>query len=172
LALSATRDIPQIAQVMQTLANAGLPSEIRFVRNPADAGVTSANVPGANGLSISANCRNVATAAAYINFFGNAPQAAVAFKSSNGVVVSKAGREALLSDPKTPEAVRASVQTLAALAQEGDIAQAAYPPGYQALQGILRRSYEAVALRGQKSTEVATQFVAEANRTLRAARPR
>ena len=172
MALSGTRDIPHIAQTMQTLANAGLPSEIRFVRNPVEPGVKSGNVPGANGLSISANCTNVPTAAAYINFFGNAPQAAVAFKSSNGVVVSKAGREALLGDTKTPEAVRASLQTLAGLAQEGDIAQATYPPGYQALQGMLRRTYESVALRGVKSTEAAAQFIAEANRTLRSARPR
>ena len=40
------------------------------------------------------------------------PKAARAFKSANGVVVSKPGQEALLADAKTPEGVRSSLQTL------------------------------------------------------------
>jgi multiple sugar transport system substrate-binding protein len=171
-ALSATRDIPQIVQARQTLANANLPSDIQFVRNPTLPGVKSGNVPGANGLSISANCTNVPTAAAYLNFFSNAPKAAIAFQSANGVVVSKSGQEALLSDPKTPDTVRASLLTLAELVKENDIAPAIYPPGYQALQSILRRAYESVALKGQKTDQAAAQFMTEATRALRSARPR
>jgi multiple sugar transport system substrate-binding protein len=172
VALSGTRDIPQIVQARQTLASANLPSDIQLVRNPAEPGVKSGNVPGANGLSISANCTNVPTATAFLNFFSNAPQAAIAFQSANGVVVSKSGQEALLSDPKTPETVRASLLTLAALVKDNDIAPATYPPGYQALQSILRRAYEGVSLKGQKTDQAAAQFMTEAARALRSAKPR
>ena len=41
VALSGTRDIPQIVQARQTLANANLPSDIQFVRNPTVPGVKS-----------------------------------------------------------------------------------------------------------------------------------
>lgn len=170
--LAATRDIPQIVQIRQALESAKLPSDLQFVSNPAAAGVKSGNVPGANGLSISTNCNNVPTAGAYINFFSNNPKAAVTFQSANGVVVSKSAQQALLSDSQTPEAVRASLVTLANLAAAGDIASASYPPGYQALQPILRRTYESIALKGMKTDQAATQFFAEAARALRAARPR
>ena len=166
VALSGTRDIPQIVQARQTLANANLPSDIQFVRNPTVPGVKSGNAPGANGLSISANCTNVPTAAAFLNFFSNAPKAAIAFQSANGVVVSKPGQEALLSDANTPDTVRASLLTLAGLVKDNDIAPATYPPGYQALQSILRRAYEGVALKGQKTDQAAAQFMTEAARAL------
>jgi multiple sugar transport system substrate-binding protein len=172
IVIAGTKDIPHVVQIRQTLESAKLPSDLQFVSNPVAPGVKSGNVPGANGLSISGNCNNVPTAAAYINFFSNDPKAAVSFQSSNGVVVSKSGQQALLNDSSTPASVRASLLTLAGLAEAGDITSAVYPPGYQALQGILRRSYENVALKGMKSDEAAAQFFAEAARALRSARPR
>ena len=165
--LSATRDIPQITQAEQTLASANLPAEIRFFRNPVEAGAKSGNVPGTNGLSISANCGKVPTAAAYLSFFDNDPKAALAFQSANGVVVTQAGQRALLGDPATPAAVRRSLETLAEVTSDGDISPATYPAGYQTLPNILRRSYENISLRGQDPKQVAAQFFEEAARTLR-----
>ncbi|SFU21906.1 extracellular solute-binding protein [Mesorhizobium sp. YR577] len=165
--LSATRDIPQIFQAEQTLATANLPSEIEFARNPVATGAKSGNVPGTNGLSISANCDNIATAAAYLNFFGNDPRAAVAFKSANGVIVSQAGQKALLDSKSTPENVRESLETLSAIVADGDITPASYPSGYQTLPNLLRRIYEDVALKGQSPAEAAKRFFDEASRTLR-----
>ena len=107
-----------------------------------------------------------------MNFFSNAPKAAIAFQSANGVVVSKPGQEALLSDANTPDTVRASLLTLAGLVKDNDIAPATYPPGYQALQSILRRAYEGVALKGQKTDQAAAQFMTETARALRSAKPR
>jgi multiple sugar transport system substrate-binding protein len=166
-ALSATRDIPQIVQVAQTLANAGKPAEIEFVRNPIVEGARSGNVPGTNGLSISASCENVPTAAAYLNFFGNDPDAAIAFQSANGVVASRAGQEALLKSPDTPAPVRRSLETLSEVVAADDIAPASYPPGYQTLPALLRRTYENVALNGQSPKDAAVRFFEEAARTLR-----
>jgi len=166
-ALSATRDIPQIIQVQQTLANAGLPAEIKFFRNPVVEGAISGNVPGTNGLSISASCDNIPTAAAYLDFFSNDPRAALAFQSANGVVVSKPAQEALLSSEATPESVRESLQTLSEVVADGDVATATYPSGYQTLPTLLRRTYEDVALNGRSPAEAAQRFFDEASRTLR-----
>jgi multiple sugar transport system substrate-binding protein len=165
--LSATRDIPQIIQAEQTLANAKLPSKIEFIRNPVVEGAKSGNVPGTNGLSISASCDNVGTAAAYLNFFGNDPGAALTFQSANGVVVSSAGQKALLGSEATPEGVRKSLETLSAVVADGDLAPASYPSGYQTLPNLLRRTYEDVALKGQSPAEAAARFFEEASRTLR-----
>jgi multiple sugar transport system substrate-binding protein len=167
-ALISSRDIPQITQVSQTLASSNLPSEIHFISNPvASPAAKSANVPGANGLSISSSCKNVPTAAAYVNFFSNDPKAALAFQSANGVVVSKTGRQTLLDSPKTPAPVRGALEHLDTLVAANDLAPApAYPPGYQALQDPLRRAYEGV-MRGKAPAAAAKEFLNEAARTIR-----
>lgn len=166
-ALTATRDIPNVAQSKDVLEKAGLPSEIRFFRNPVEAVAKSGNVPGANGLSISASCNNVPTASAFVDFFVNDPTAAIAYQSSNGVVASKSGSAALLADKATPEAVRASLRVNEEVVADDDLAAASYPSGYQALQDPLRRAYEGVMLNGVSPTDAAERFFRDASRALR-----
>lgn len=166
-AIAATRDIPNIAQSKEVLEKAGLPADIRFIRNPANQGAKSGNVPGANGLSISTSCNNVPTASAFINFFVNDPKAAVAYRSSNGIVASKSSADALLADKDTPEAVRVSLKVNEEVVADDDLAAASYPSGYQALQDPLRRAYEGVMLNGVSPTDAAERFFKDAGRALR-----
>jgi multiple sugar transport system substrate-binding protein len=166
-ALTNTRDIPQLDQVRKTLANANFPSEVKFFTNSVEAGALSGNVPGANGLSIAKNCGNMATAAAFINYFSNDPAAAVTFQSNNGVVISEKGRSAVLADTKTPVAIKESVNNLSSILDRKDVVAATYPPGYQSLTSLLRRTYEGVALKGLTPAAAAEQFFKEASRSLR-----
>jgi multiple sugar transport system substrate-binding protein len=166
-ALTNTRDIPQLDQVRRTLANANLPSDVKFFANPVEPDALSGNVPGTNGLSIAKNCENVPTAAAFIDYFSNDPSAAVTFQSNNGVVISEKGRAAVLADAKMPAAIKESVNSLSSILDRKDVIAASYPSGYQSLTSLLRRSYESVALKGQKPADAAEQFFREASRSLR-----
>lgn len=166
-ALLGTRDIPQVVQTAAALKAGNLPVDMKFARNSVADGVKSGNVPGANGLSISASCSNIPTAAAFINFFTNDAGAALIFQSANGVVVSKSGRDALLQSEATPQPVRTSLQVLAEVVADDDLTPATYPSGYQGLQDPLRRAYEAVVLQGQAPADAAKRFFREASRSLR-----
>ncbi|MBO9112625.1 MULTISPECIES: extracellular solute-binding protein [Rhizobium/Agrobacterium group] len=164
--LVATRDIPHISIMERVRASQGVPTEIEFVSNPAKDATASGNVPGTNGLTISANCDNAPLAAAYINFFGNDPAAAIAYQSSNGVVVSKTGREALLDDPNTSTNVKRSLAELDKVTSASDIATANYPSGYQGMAAVLRRQYEEVAFNGTSPEDAAQAFIDEVNSLL------
>ncbi len=164
--LVATRDIPHIAIMEKVRASQGVPTEMEFFSNPANDKGASGNVPGTNGLTIAANCKNVPLAAAYINFFGNDPTAAIAFQSSNGVVVSAPGREALLKDANTPAVVRRSLEALDKVTSAHDIAKANYPSGYQGMAAVLRRQYEEVAFNGTSPEDAAQAFIDEVNSLL------
>ncbi|MCP2138601.1 multiple sugar transport system substrate-binding protein [Rhizobium sp. SLBN-94] len=164
--LVATRDIPHIAIMEKVRASQGVPTEMAFVSNPANDKAVSGNVPGTNGLTIAANCNNVPLAAAYINFFGGDPAAAIAFQSSNGVVVSATGRDALLKDANTPPSVRRSLESLDKVTNANDIATANYPSGYQGMAAVLRRQYEEVAFNGTSPEDAAQAFIDEVNSLL------
>jgi multiple sugar transport system substrate-binding protein len=160
-ALTGTKDIPHAALIEGVLGQSGTPSEVVMVSNPENPDAHG-NVPGGNGLAISANCNNVPVAAAYINYFSNDPEAAVAFRSSNGVAISSTGRQALLDNPDTPANVRRSLSVLDSFAASGDIAAASYPAGYQALPPLLRRVYEDIAFNGVTPEDAAKTFASEA----------
>lgn len=166
-ALSANRDIPQVVPTEDALNAAKIPNDLRFHSNPVAEGVKSGNVPGANGLSISASCDNVPTAASFINFFSNDPKAAVAYQSANGVVVSDGQRKTLTDDKQTPAAVRRSLKVLADLVATDNLAASTYPSGYQGIQTPLRRAYEAVMLNGQDPDAAAAEFFRNVERVLR-----
>lgn len=167
IALSSTRDIAQFAVVVNTLKSQGKPSELAFLRQRVEPSVQSGNVPGTNGLSISTSCDNVSTAAEYIDFFANDVEGAQAFQSNNSIVISPEGRKALLEDQKTSETVRKSLEVFTEITDDGDIAAATYPSGYQTLQPLLRRLYENVAFGKTTAADAAATFFTQSKSDLK-----
>ena len=161
-----TRDVPQLTITESALQGAGLGTSVGWASNPTAAGAESANVIGSNGLAIAADCDNVTTAAAYIDFFANDPAAVRAFESDNGVVPSAAAQEALLSDPATAPGVRRSVEILRELSSAGDIAAMTYPQGVTTLTNELRRLFEDLAFGRTDVDSAVESFFSEAERAL------
>jgi multiple sugar transport system substrate-binding protein len=119
-----------------------------------------------SGLTISANCDNVATAASFIDFFVNDPDAAVAYGSDNGANVNTENLQLVLDAPDTTEAKKAELELYAFVAEQ-DVAPAVYGRGYASIfQQNLTRFYQEVSF-GQTSVEdAAEQFVTEAEAVL------
>ncbi|ANY09419.1 ABC transporter substrate-binding protein [Pseudonocardia sp. HH130630-07] len=166
VAVAGTRDIPQLTITESALRGVGLGRSVGWASNPVAVAGASGNVIGSNGLAISADCDNVATAAAFIDFFANDPAAITAYRSDNGVVPGARGQEVLLDDAATPEGVQRSVRVLRELSESGDIASMTYPQGIQILTGELRRLFEDIAF-GRTDVDTAVEsFYAEARQAL------
>lgn len=165
-AATAARDLPTIHLTEVALANAGKPSAVISVSTPSESPDQSANVLGANGISIPAECENPATAAAFIDFFTNDSQAALAFQSDNGVLSSTAAQDAILEDPSTDEGVKSSVTLLRALTDAGDLTTSTYPEGYATISTELQRLYEAAAFGQISVDEAVDQFFTAADAAL------
>lgn len=144
-AASATRDIPHMGIVEAALQGTGHESAVGWVNAPTNSTSASGNVLGINGMSIPATCRNVATAAAFVDFFANDPDAARLFGSDNGVVCNTQAQKVLLEAPDTAPAVRRSIEVLQQLSSAGQLSSTSYPSGYSSLTTELSRLYENVA---------------------------
>lgn len=153
-AVSGTRDIPHIYITEQALAGAGKPSNIEQVSIPSDDPGQSANILGSNGISIPESCENIPTAAAWIDFFANDVEAALAFQSDNGILTNTAAQEALLDDPAAPEGVKQNVTILRGLTEEGDLTTSRYPAGLNTISNELLRLYQSAAF-GEMSVDAA-----------------
>ncbi|WP_085477586.1 ABC transporter substrate-binding protein [Rathayibacter oskolensis] len=115
-----------------------------------------------SGLSISANCENVATAASFIDFFVNDPDAAVAYASDNGATVNTENLELIVDDPATSPAKKAELELYAQVAAQ-DVPPAVYGKGYASIfQQNLTRYYQQVSFGELSAEEAAEQFVQEA----------
>lgn len=166
-AAAGTRDIPQIANTEKALKGANKPSTIRYVSVPSEDSKQSTNVLGSNGLSIPATCNNPGTAAAFINFFANDPQAGVAFQSDNGILTNTEAQDALLADKQTSDAVKKSVTILQDLTKSGDVTNTTYPDGLQSLSTELTRQYQAAAFGQASVAQAVDQFFSKAATALK-----
>jgi multiple sugar transport system substrate-binding protein len=144
-AATGARDLPTMYLTEVALADAGTPSAIVSVSTPSQSPDVSANVLGANGISIPQSCDNVATAAAFTDFFANDLEAAVAFQSDNGVLTNVDAQDALLEDPAASEGAKRSIELLRGLTDSGDLTTSTYPEGYGSITAELQRLYEAAA---------------------------
>jgi multiple sugar transport system substrate-binding protein len=119
-----------------------------------------------SGLSISANCDNVATAASFIDFFVNDEDAAVAFASDNGANTNTENLKALLDSPDTTPAKKAELELYSYLAEEG-VAPTVYGKAYASIfQESLTRYYQQVSFGELSVEEAAKQYLEEAKGTL------
>ena len=144
-AVAGTRDIPHIYITEQALAGAGKPANIEQVSIPSEDEDQSANILGSNGISIPESCDNVPTAAAWIDFFANDVDAALAFQSDNGILTNTAAQDALLEDADTPDGVKQNVTILRDLTESGDLTTSRYPAGLNTISNELLRLYQSVA---------------------------
>lgn len=166
-AVAGTRDIPHIYITEQTLAGAGLPSHIEQVSVPSESADQSANVLGSNGISIPAECDNIPTAAAWIDFFANDVDAALTFQSDNGILTNTAAQEALLADPEIPEGVKQNVTILQAVTEGGDVTTSRYPSGLNTISNELLRLYQSVAFGEVTVDQAVDAFFTSAEDALR-----
>ncbi|GMM95831.1 ABC transporter substrate-binding protein [Microbacterium sp. MTN4-26] len=115
-----------------------------------------------SGLAISENCDNVATAADFIDFFVNDPEAALVYASDNGANTQTENLQALLDDPATSEAKKSELALYQTLADEG-VAPAVYGKGYASLfQQAVTRYYQQISFGDLTVDEAAEQFTNEA----------
>jgi multiple sugar transport system substrate-binding protein len=160
-----TRDIPHLFIMEQALAGNGQPSAVKAVSMPSESD-DSANVLGSNGISIPENCDNVATAAAFTDFFANDPEAGLAFQSDNGIVTNTAVQDALLEDPETPEGVKRNITTLRTLTESGDLTTSTYPEGLATLTTELLRLYQSAAFGEISVDDAVDEFFTSAESAL------
>ncbi|MFD1713454.1 ABC transporter substrate-binding protein [Amnibacterium flavum] len=119
-----------------------------------------------SGLAISANCSNVPTAASFIDFFVNDPEAATVYASDNGANVNTENLQLILDDEATTPAKKAELELYAFVADQ-DVAPAVYGKGYASIfQQNLPRFYQQVAFGELSSKEAAKQFIQEAEAVL------
>lgn len=157
-----TRDIPQFSVTQKALQGANKPSTIGHVSVPTENPQQSTNVLGENGVSIPANCNNVSTAASFINFFANNPDAGVAFQSDNGILTNTQAQQALQADKATPDAVKQNVTILQGLTKGNDLTTTSYPDGLQTLTTELSRQYQAAAFGQSSVSQAVDQFFSKA----------
>ncbi|MGO2749529.1 MAG: ABC transporter substrate-binding protein [Pseudoclavibacter sp.] len=161
-AASGTRDIPHLFITETALAGAGQDTRVLPVNMPTQSPDTPANILGVNGISMPTTCDNVATAAAFANFFTNDVDAGLAFQSDNGIVTNPEVQEALLADPETPPGVKQNVTIFQDLTERGDLANTSYPTGLSSLTNELTRLYQDVAF-GSLSVDEAVDAFYEAS---------
>lgn len=153
-AVSGTRDVPHVYITEQALSKAGLPSNVEAVSVPSEDSDKSANIVGSNGISIPESCDNVATAAAWINFFSNDVDAALAFQSDNGILTNTKAQEAIVAKAEIPDGVKQNVTIFRKLTDSGDLTTSRYPSGLNTVTNELLRLYQAAAF-GQTSVDAA-----------------
>lgn len=126
----------------------------------------SGNAIFASGFGISANCNNVPTTAAYINFFTNDPEAGKSFASDNGAATNSKVLQEQLDDKALP-ALKKQELALYQTILENDPPVIAFPPGFNAaFQQSFLRNYDEASF-GRKTVEEAVDaFFTETNSTL------
>ena len=154
-----------LGTVQATIAKAQPGTEIRAFPQPkGEAGF--GNAFWASGLSISANCTNVATAASFINFFINDPTSSLAYASDNGANVHTKNVEALLSSPDITDQKKSELELYKYLADEG-VRPAIYLQGYASIfNDMLNRHYQRIAFGENTIGQGVDEFFSEANGVL------
>ncbi|MGA8113386.1 MAG: extracellular solute-binding protein [Actinocatenispora sp.] len=151
-AMSATTPGNQLAEAQPT-SDAHGGGELTMTTHPfGPAGI--GNVLITSGLSISASCDNVPTAASFIDFFTNDEQGAKAYASDNGAVTVTKLLKAQLDDPSTSALKKKELSVYQDIVRQ-DAPVVVYPSGYQQIfVDAFTRDYQDVAF-GRKSVRQA-----------------
>lgn len=132
-----------------------------FPRGSASNGMALVN----SGMSIAANCNNIPTAAAWVNFFANDPQGAKLYASDNGAVTVTKLLNTQINDPSTPPATQTSLAFIKKVIGAKPT-MINYPTGYFTVTDSLLRNFTSFA-HGQVSVQKAVDtFFSEANSAL------
>ena len=125
----------------------------------------SGNALFASGFGISANCDNVPTTAAFINFFTNDAAAGKSFASDNGAATNSKVLEEQLKDPSLPALKKQELKLYQQIVVKAPVLT--FPPGFNAaFQQSFLRNYDEASF-GRKTVEQAVDaFFTETNSTL------
>lgn len=126
----------------------------------------SGNALYPSGFAVSANCQNVPTAAAFINYFTNDPEAGKTFASDNGAATNTKILDAQLANPALSPTKKHELETYKKIVS-GNPPTIVFPPGYQSIfENSFKRAYEEVAFERMSVDQAADKFFAEANAKL------
>ncbi|MFD1718420.1 ABC transporter substrate-binding protein [Georgenia deserti] len=151
-----------LGTVQETIDEASPGDELAVFPLPSGSDGTAGSALWLSGLSIAENCENVATAASFIDFFVNDPEAALAYGSDNGANTQTENLEALLEDPELSEAKHAELELYQQLTDAG-VGRTLYGQAFAAIfQQEFTRMYEEMALQGTPLDQAAEQFHQEA----------
>jgi multiple sugar transport system substrate-binding protein len=126
----------------------------------------SGNALYPSGFAVSANCQNVPTAAAFINYFTNDLEAGKTFASDNGAATNTKVLDAQLADPSLSATKKHELETYKKIVSEGP-PTIVFPPSYQSVfENSFKRAYEEVAFGRMNVDQAADKFFDEANAKL------
>lgn len=150
------------AQQTLTGHNAG---DLMTFRYPdGSAGMGNAVIP--SGFGIAANCANVPTAAAFIDFFTNDAAAGKSFASDNGAATNQQVLEEQLQDPELPELKKHELELYQQIVAD-EPPYIVYPPGYNAtFQQSFERNWDEIAFGRLTIQQAVDAFFTETNATL------
>ncbi|GAB3216350.1 extracellular solute-binding protein [Kineococcus gypseus] len=159
----------QLGQARGALAGAAPGQELTTVQLPSGPDGGSGTVLFTSGWSIPTSCDNVPTAAAYIDFWINDPEANKLFASNNGANTNTVQLQAQLEDPALDPATRQALELFQQIVED-EPPTVLYPAGYQAnFETAFTRAYEDIALNGADVRATAQSFIASLNSALAAA---
>ncbi|WP_298806569.1 extracellular solute-binding protein [uncultured Pseudokineococcus sp.] len=149
----------QIGQAQGAIEGAQPGQELTTVQLPRGEDGSSSTVLFTSGWSIPRSCDNVPTAAAYIDFWINDPEANALFASNNGAVTNTEMLQAQLDDESLDPATRQTLELYQEIVED-EPPTVLYPAGYQAnFETAFQRAYEDVALNGADPQATAESFV-------------
>lgn len=160
------RDIANLLVTEQSLVGIGQDTEIVQFSIPTSTPGAPSNILGANGIAIPASCDNVATAAAFVNFFTNDVEAGLAFGNHNGTVTNSKVQNAFLEGADTADEVKEIITIFRDLTDAGDVFTAPVPVGANSLAAEFRRLFESVAFGETSADDAVDQFFTAAERAL------
>ncbi|SMH48847.1 carbohydrate ABC transporter substrate-binding protein, CUT1 family [Rathayibacter oskolensis] len=147
-----------------TLAGRGDAVITTFPYPSGEAGSGNALYP--SGFAIPKTCDNVPTAAAFIDFFTNDPEAGSTFAADNGAPSNTVVLDALLADESLPETKKHELELFQEIVAQ-DPTSIVFPPGYQAtFEASFKRAYEDVSFERKTIDEAVQTFFDEANASL------
>lgn len=119
-----------------------------------------------SGFAIPRSCDNVATAAAFIDFFTNDVDAGIEFAGDNGAPTNTKVLDALLADDTMPDTKKHELELYQEIL-ENDPPTIVFPPGYQAtFEASFVRAYEDIIFGRASIDDAVATFFAEANGSL------
>ncbi|WP_161606284.1 ABC transporter substrate-binding protein [Microlunatus speluncae] len=139
--------------------------ELMTFRYPdGSAGIGNAVIP--SGFGIAANCANVPTAAAFIDFFTNDAEAGKSFASDNGAATNQQVLEEQLNDPELPALKKHELELYQQIVAD-EPPYIVYPPGYNAtFQQSFERNWDEIAFGRLSIQQAVDAFFTETNATL------
>lgn len=125
----------------------------------------SGNALFASGFGISANCDNVPTTAAFINFFTNDAEAGKSFASDNGAATNSAVLQEQLDDASLPALKKQELKLYSEIVKKAPVLT--FPPGFNAaFQQSFLRNYDEASFGRKTVAEAVDAFFTETNSTL------